>query len=307
MNIEEIAKELGAYSGDQLEAFEEKVVEKKFTSTLINPFVSSRQLNYWLNEAKLLPEYEDKGWRKFSFLELVWLKIVNDLRDFGVDFEVLKKLYEDLFFVTSTEDLFEEIHKRKDQILSMLEKDNSKSAKLFRELTTKINEVKRIIPAEKKPLILFYIMHSITLKSPGNILIKKNGEHLFMVEKLRDYYKQNDENRAFIFESHISVSISDVIEYYILKEDMDRGIVNEILTEDEQSIINTIRKEKPESINVKFDKMGKATMIEVTRQTRVELAHRLADIILKNEYQTIVLKTQKGKIVTCTSTKKIKR
>lgn len=52
-----------------------------------NTGVAYRVINHW-EQKKLLPKRdEDEGWRKFSFVELVWLKIISRLRKLGFPIE----------------------------------------------------------------------------------------------------------------------------------------------------------------------------------------------------------------------------
>lgn len=49
--------------------------------------VAYRVINHW-EQKKLLPKRdEDEGWRKFSFIELVWLKVISRLRKVGFPIE----------------------------------------------------------------------------------------------------------------------------------------------------------------------------------------------------------------------------
>jgi DNA-binding transcriptional MerR regulator len=53
--------------------------------------VAYRVINHW-EQKKLLPKRdEDEGWRKFSFVELVWLKVISRLRKLGFPIEQIAK------------------------------------------------------------------------------------------------------------------------------------------------------------------------------------------------------------------------
>jgi len=49
--------------------------------------VTYRQLNSWEEQDLLTIKRKDRGWRKFSIMEAVWLKIVAELREFGFPIE----------------------------------------------------------------------------------------------------------------------------------------------------------------------------------------------------------------------------
>jgi hypothetical protein len=54
------------------------------------------------------------------------------------------------------------------------------------------------------------------------------------------------------------------------------------------------------------DKTKKAETIKVTKNNSVNNFSRVQDLILRNGYQDISIKTQKGKVVQCTNTTKYK-
>ena len=61
--------------------------EKQFTLKDI-PEISYRTINHWDSKGFLISNREDKAtWRKFSLAEVIWLKMLNDLRRMGVSIE----------------------------------------------------------------------------------------------------------------------------------------------------------------------------------------------------------------------------
>ena len=306
MSPEEIVKQLSVYNPEQLETFSKRVMEQKYSSNIVRRFVNSRLMNYWIEENRLLSKWEEKGWRKFSFVDLVWLKIISNLREFGVSFAILKKLKEELFYIPTPEKLIKVLNEKKDDISKLITKLHSKEDKQLASFLLKIEEIKDDIKGHQIPLLLIYIQSVIFFKSSGSLLINVEGEHVFLSEKHLGLILQNEENRFFFRQSHVSISLTDIIEFYILKEEVDIELTKEIFSEDEFKIMETIRKENPSSLFVKFDDNRKVNLIKVKKTKRAELAHRLSDIILKDGYEEITLKTQKGKIVTCTSVKTIK-
>ncbi len=61
-----------------------------------NAHVSYRNINHW-EEVGLLSEFirnEEKGWRRFTLLDLIWIKVIEHFRSFGVGLEEIKKIKE---------------------------------------------------------------------------------------------------------------------------------------------------------------------------------------------------------------------
>jgi len=61
--------------------------------------VTYRQLNSWEEQDLLTIKRKDRGWRKFSIMEAVWLKIVAELREFGFPIEKIKVTKESLSYL----------------------------------------------------------------------------------------------------------------------------------------------------------------------------------------------------------------
>jgi hypothetical protein len=54
---------------------------------------SSRVLNHWDSLGLINCERSgERGWRKFNVIECIWLKIIRDLRKFGISLETIEKL-----------------------------------------------------------------------------------------------------------------------------------------------------------------------------------------------------------------------
>ncbi len=62
--------------------------------------VSYRLINHWTEEKLLGDDREEdsKGWRKLSMVDVLWLRILRELRAFGVPLETLRKTRKTLFF-----------------------------------------------------------------------------------------------------------------------------------------------------------------------------------------------------------------
>lgn len=58
---------------------------------------NSRILNHWEQEGVIIdPRADGKGWRMYTAIELVWMQIVMDMREFNVPLALLRKVRENL-------------------------------------------------------------------------------------------------------------------------------------------------------------------------------------------------------------------
>ena len=69
------------------------------TYTVGEEKLSSRVLNHWYQSGIITDDRpNNKGWKKFSFSELIWIQIVLKLRNFGLDLKRIKKVKEQINF-----------------------------------------------------------------------------------------------------------------------------------------------------------------------------------------------------------------
>jgi DNA-binding transcriptional MerR regulator len=67
------------------------------TYTIGEEKLSSRVLNHWYQSGIITDDrIDNKGWKKFSFSEIVWISIVIKLRNFGLDLHRIKKVKEQI-------------------------------------------------------------------------------------------------------------------------------------------------------------------------------------------------------------------
>jgi DNA-binding transcriptional MerR regulator len=82
--------------GNKIKHVTNILTEKKFT--IKNTDTSYRAINHW-SSLGLLDDNrlgENKGWRKFSVVDLVWLKALAEFRKFGMGLDKIKVGYESL-------------------------------------------------------------------------------------------------------------------------------------------------------------------------------------------------------------------
>ena len=69
----------------------------KQTQKISENNVSSRVLNHWYEKGIVIDDRpENKGWKKFSFSDAIWITIVIKLRKFGLNLEQIKLVKEQL-------------------------------------------------------------------------------------------------------------------------------------------------------------------------------------------------------------------
>lgn len=68
--------------------------------------LSSRVLNHWYESGIITDDRPNgRGWKKFSFSEVVWIQIVFKLRSFGLDLKRIKRVKNDIDFYNPMDEI----------------------------------------------------------------------------------------------------------------------------------------------------------------------------------------------------------
>ncbi len=287
--------------------------------TISDTNLSSRQINYWEEQKILLFKHRQHYAHKFSFKELLWLRLVSKLREFSIGFDTIRQIKEELFKDTKlAEYLYEPQFKEYLDIaldnteLTELEK---REIKANRELLTKnpnlsINYFDIIINQlldSKNRVSLIIAIKTITMEREE--LQRSDSAYwltLFVPEKLNSLTKE--QNYLDIFtHNHISISLNDLLQDVIFGIDYKKLPKNLIeLTDSEQLLLDYIRSGEYKSISIRFNDNKKPYLAELTEIKKLKKESRLYEIIYKRAYQEIEIKTQDGEIYSCKSINKIK-
>lgn len=62
--------------------------------------VTYRQINSWEEQGLLTIERENREWRKYSLMDAIWVKILQELREFGFSIDKIRATKESLSFLS---------------------------------------------------------------------------------------------------------------------------------------------------------------------------------------------------------------
>ncbi len=107
--------------------------------------------------------------------------------------------------------------------------------------------------------------------------------------------------------NYIRISLSDIIWKFTGTSILEIKKPHlELLNDTERQILEAIRDKGAREITIKYNSASEPEMIEITKVTKVELSARLLELLKRNQYQEITIKTQSGKITHYENTTKIK-
>jgi DNA-binding transcriptional MerR regulator len=257
----------------------------------------------WQENELLVGNYEIEKWRKFSFTEIVWLRVIVKLRALNVPLENIRKLKKKVFLLA---DFDLPVHQQ--QIITIISKLNV--GKLTREEIKKIlekKEVKTELKKQRKPLLYYFILDAVLLKNHFSLILTSDGAFMPYKESYLEYINTIPIARKILLGSYVSISLTEIISEFISEHEIN---VSEnqlkIITKDEAILLKYLRKENMKSIKIRFNENGKIKMLELEKEEPVKNAKNVLDFILNNGYHDISITTVKGNILKCVNTQKIK-
>lgn len=286
---------------DQFSEIEEGIEKKKFVIKDVG--VTHRWISHWDKEGLLLSKHQQEKWRRFDLVEYVWLKMIMVLRSYNIPLKTIKQLKESLVvkFVDMPQeqkDVFIE-----NAIAIARNQDPNHSDDVFRknidEFLTETFEIN---------WLKLYIVDAMVLKNHLAIALNQSGEVLPIKEKYLNQWKtEYPVVREFLQKHYVSISISEILSDFINTKDLN-VVCDEmaVITPEEKEVLRVLREEDADQVKIVLDEGKQIDLIEITKKQNIDKAARLTDMIMNDGYQSIEVKTQKGNIVHCTNTRKIK-
>lgn len=265
-----------------------------------------RTLNYWAaGEVDLLPPLaEGEKRRRYSFFDLVWLGVVKQLRDFGVEKEAIGVLKGELLTPPDHRGMLKQLKTHRKELEQLLVKDYGVGSETFKEMLAFYVERQAEIQSLAYSSLALYILQAVTAGIDVRILINKEGRHHALqvseqgasLQGLSDIYQR----------AHLSLSLREVIAFFVALPTINDTVKQKVLSEKEWRLIELVRTTAPKAVKVHFNDQEEITLVEMTKKKKVSIEARLTEIIAKGGYERIEIVTQEGKPVYLESTQKIK-
>lgn len=282
-------------------------IRKEVYPTSSIDFVTNRVLSYWIQKGILDPINGKGIRRKISFLELIWLKLVTDLRAFETGLDVIRKIKETLFEEVDINDADDSTFVGQDYIFERLGNQGPLSAKSLKSRSILMSPIYKELKAEISTITILeiHILQVIGMRSPVSLILTKDGRILSLLECFLEEYLQHNKFLEVFRESHMSISISTILKYFIAKADFNFPYSQIFISPEEAKILETLKNKNADLVEIKY-KDGKPDIIYITKNNYLDVNSRVSDLLLNNGYETLKIKTLKGQIVNYSKTKAIK-
>ncbi len=265
--------------------------------------VSYRVINHWENVG-LIDNFREEGqrWRRFSFVEFIWVRMIDEMRRFGLPVESIKVVKQSLFQPASIVDL--DIHLRS---IYRARGNSNADHEAGREAMEKDMQGRFDGGFEEQQLdgnwLQHLILSSIVKRCPVILVAFTDGAPFAIHEEL-DHFIFPEHLDRLSFESHLRIPITGII-----KEFLRGGLAIErmgdlqILEPNEQTVLRIIHSGLYDSVTVNFkDKKMKSMEL---RQSQ-EVTRKIVDVLAAGKYQDISIVQHEGQITKIENTLKYK-
>lgn len=267
--------------------------------------IPARILNHWDKMELLIKRNPLGATYSFNLTESFWIKLIQKLRTYNLPLELIKQLKDELCVIPKTE----EFMMNHDDMVSYFESQNNALSRSQIEQMFKSVEFMEQLNLWKPTTLESILLDLIITRTDHRILINEKGEVFFFnKEKNNPDEDFNKLLNLFMNNTFLNISLFEIIKELITELGEDECSENQsILTKDEAMILKLLKQEDIAKIEIIFnDTTKKAETIKVTQNNSVDNLNRVQDLIIRNGYQDISIKTQKGKVVHCTNTTKYK-
>lgn len=262
--------------------------------------ISSQELQSWEGQGFLPHEYKDKGWRKFSFLETIWLKCIQKLRSMDVSHNKILFLKE-FFFMLEKEEMIRMI-----QLTPSLKGVGMKKYLLMAKLEMDeeyYKEAKKFLYKKQYSRFSFLVLLILMFKVNVCLLIDENDNCEFIllgpqgIEKiLNNEVTFNDvQHKSFVL-----LNLRSIVHDFFEDEKLEftNDYLLGFLTSGQKKVLEKMTEEGIKSITIRFNDGGEPTHIELKKgKITDEVINKVGRFLNKKNFKDIEFKVRGGELI----------
>ena len=232
--------------------------------------------------------------RKYSFVDYIWIKVVEELRSFGVELPIIQKIVKEIYEPIPIKNIFSVIAENKTNI-SALEalKDDAEKAEFLEFLQSGAYKDADFSALEKQFNYLHILVAEIiSTKKPVSIIVFKNGDWFPYIKENEHLYSE-DLLYKKEYESQVCVSLTNLVFNFMLKENMSvfSKEIN-LLTMQEIKALDVVAKGNYQKLTVLY-KSKKTEPLEILK-SKTALTE-LQKVFRKNNFREFIVTNADGK------------
>ena len=238
-------------------------------------------------------------WANFSFVEYLWLQILESMRKMGCSVKLMKAVHKELFKRAYEEDL---ARKTAQENLNTLINESK------RRILTKNEEelLKKYEETLKDELLLSYLRNQITYFYQLVVSCFSNNDEAGLIifeDQTFCTYNRRSQIEQYRSQPHILIPITYFIKDFIADEEKEKFLVpSGLITDEENKIINLVRDKNVKKLTITFNENNEPIKFETEDSGIIqgEKAKQIKQILGLKNYSAIELKTRDGNTLSYT-------
>lgn len=260
--------------------------------------ITYRTVLDWDRKGLLENSRAQSEWRRYDYVQFVWIKLINELRSFGVPIPIIQKIRTEIFVKFNLKWLFEAFSLNP-ELLNNLPDDESKQELL--DFISSI-EYERLDENASVSLLQLLVGETLTSKIPVSLVVFADGHVITLFENPHSLLEPADITKM-TYETFVKVSVTNIIKTF-LSDSKDSFLTPQlaILPANEKKLLEIIHSGEYEKVTINYrDKKIKS--LELVKEQEVK--RRIVDILQEGKYQDIVIKSHKGSVTKIQNTIKL--
>jgi DNA-binding transcriptional MerR regulator len=256
--------------------------------------VSSKQIMDW-KKAGLFYETNPNGWTEFSVRDAIWLKFIQELRKFGMPYEVIKQVKQAFLFDIDT------INEKISQI-----KEDENGNEIIEAISVSLENASLNIDFDKNDKLNLFEMIVVALllfKFKIDISFYFDEDHFAFVpsyEPLTHFQKDNMNKLQYLMskKTFVLINMKYLMSGFFENEKLDHvedlflGLMNKF----EKEILTKVRSGDYQQVIVKIDN-GEVIQLRLKKKKDPAAENKISRLFKKGDYKEIQLITRDGKVV----------
>ena len=272
----------------EITEFQEKTNKIQYSAKDLS--IKPRFVNQWKGKGLLFKEIVKGSTNNYSFLDCVWLKCIEKMRDFGIEFKIIQTFKEKLLYKFNKVDIESFLQKGVIDVIRTKSPEISEDKIL--EILNNINPSDYHVQINLLEMVIYDMFIN---KLTYTFKIDKDGGFYFQKEGRNIENKEISEaSEVLINGSYFNLSLSEILSSIFFEGISFDFIAEEKMTaisKDELTILKSIRDSKVVKIELNFDKKKPEIihLMHATKQEKFYAEKRLSDYIFKNRYNKVVV------------------
>ncbi|MFT4526233.1 MAG: DNA-binding transcriptional MerR regulator [Polaribacter sp.] len=265
----------------------------------------------WNRKGLLLIKPEANKMHRFSLTEIVWIKMIDKMRQYNFPLETIKAFRDEALLPpqVSADDMWEAPFVF-ESLVTMVGEPKREEIKAFLKDPIQRKKVVSSLPpgilegGNLEGLVVFCLL----LKTPLSFLIHHSGAGiLFNPLMLNEGLYDKDDLSLLMSSSYVSISLTEILAEVLSVAPIEvLNLKLQVISDQEANILSALREDELVSVVIRFDNKHEMDLMEIKKNQTASTQMRLLELMLTKGYQDITVKTQHGKIVHCENTRKVK-